>query len=245
MGLKSIIKKVLGRGPSDWEIRSDRDNDRVLRLLPGMLKRDSNCIDIGCHDGMFLDFFLQYAPQGKHFAFEPLPDYFERLKAKYPQVNVLNLALSDTAGEAAFFRPEGLEGMSGLKKQHYPASTKLQEIKVVVDRLDDVVPADLPYSFFKLDVEGAELGVLKGAIQTITRCQPTIMFEFARIHVEEYRIGPADVYDFFAKLGYQIHRLDMGLQYTAESFQKMFQASHESNYDRHSETNFFAVPSKR
>ena len=47
----------------------------------------------------------------------------------------------------------------------------------------------------KIDVEGAELQVLRGAVETIRRCKPTIVFEHGIGGADCYGTEPEDVYD--------------------------------------------------
>ena len=48
-----------------------------------VIKPQSNCIDVGCHKGEMLELMFKYSPKGKHFAFEPIPYLFERLKVNF------------------------------------------------------------------------------------------------------------------------------------------------------------------
>lgn len=56
---------------------------QTTKILKKLLKIDSNCIDVGCHKGSILDEILRFAPEGQHYAFEPLPDLCAYLKRKY------------------------------------------------------------------------------------------------------------------------------------------------------------------
>ena len=49
---------------------------------------------------------------------------------------------------------------------------------VELKKLDDVIPTDVTIDFIKIDVEGAELGVLKGAKNVLLKNKPIIIFEF-------------------------------------------------------------------
>jgi FkbM family methyltransferase len=245
MELIQKIRRWLGRGPTEWGLRIARDQVRIEKFLSENLPREANCIDVGAHQGDFLKLFLRYAPAGTHRAFEPLPDFATRLQAQFPGIQVYQVALSDEEGEATFFRAAGAEAMSGLRPQHYPEQVALQTLTVPVRKLDGMIPPDVQIDFIKMDVEGAELKVLKGGRQLLTRCRPAVMFEFAKLHVAEYDVSPTDILRFFADLDYGIHRLDGILKYTPEDFETNFIRSFQSGYDRHAETNFLALPSGR
>lgn len=245
MKLGSIIRQILGRD-TDWGIRIKRDNERIDKILSNLLKSNSNCIDIGAHEGSFLDLYKKFAPKGGHHAFEPLPEYYQLLTVKYTNISIYKTALSDFEGETVFYRPQGAEAMSGLKRQQYPFSeTLVDELRVNVKRLDDVISEEQAIEFIKLDVEGAELNVLRGGIKLIRRAQPVIMFEFAKIHIAEYDVTPTEIYNFFSHLDYKIFRLDGKEEYSLAAFEKVFNSSHLSNYNRIAETNFLACPKNK
>ena len=54
-------------------IKNEIYDRQACELMSRVLSADSNCVDVGCHQGQFLREFLKYAPRGRHFAFEPLP----------------------------------------------------------------------------------------------------------------------------------------------------------------------------
>jgi FkbM family methyltransferase len=158
-----------------------------------------------------LSLMLTHAPAGQHHAFEPIPHLADALRASFPSVRVHACALSDTAGLATFNYVVDVPGWSGLRRGNYdfraaldqprgsavirPAS-RVEEITVQVCRLDDVIPADTHVRFIKIDVEGAELQVLRGGLNTIQRCRPLIIFEYGEIHGAAYGTTPALLHDY-------------------------------------------------
>jgi hypothetical protein len=58
-----------------------------------------------------------------------------------------------------------------------------------------VIPEDAHIDFIKIDVEGAELQVLRGATATIRRCRPVIVFEHGVGAADCYGTTPEQVYD--------------------------------------------------
>jgi len=59
----------------------------------------------------------------------------------------------------------------------------------------------------KIDVEGAELSVLRGALQTMAAHSPVILFEHCG-HGAAYGVTPADIRSFLSEMGYGIFLLD-------------------------------------
>ncbi len=162
-------------------------------ILPG-----ANCVDVGSHEGDVLKKFLELAPDGRHYAFEPIPEYFQRLKRLYGrQATVLPYALSDRPGTSVFQFVRNAPAYSGLKKRKYNVQTPdIRQIDVAVHRLDAVIPQELVINFIKVDVEGAEFQVLKGGRELIKRCAPVIVFEFGLGASEYYDTKPEDLYGF-------------------------------------------------
>ncbi len=79
--------------------------------------------------------------------------------------------------ESSFQHVVTAPGYSGLRRRDMPAGEEVNEITVPTERLDDVLPEGFEPSFMKIDVEGAELLVLRGAAETIARHRPVIVFE--------------------------------------------------------------------
>ena len=65
--------------------------------------------------------------------------------------------------------------------------------------LDNIIPPNIKIDFIKIDVEGAELGVLKGSTETIKRCKPFIVFEFGLGASDYYRTKPDDIFVFLVE----------------------------------------------
>lgn len=195
--VKGLIRKTLNYLRID--ATKNLEYDRLTNLvLKNVLKIDSNCIDVGCHKGEILELMIKIASDGKHYAFEPIPEYYQKLVEKnYTNVIIKSFALSDENGEATFNYVVSDPAYSGLKEREYKNDNpEIQKIEVHKAKLDDVVPVDYCVDFMKIDVEGGEYGVLSGAKELIKRSQPTIIFEFG--------LGASDYYDISAKKMYEL-----------------------------------------
>ena len=90
-------------------------------------------------------------------------------------------------------------GYSGLRKRRYErANETIEEILVKTARLDDILSKDFEIRFVKIDVEGAELQVLRGARETIRRWNPVIVFEHGLGAADYYQTAPEDVFDLLS-----------------------------------------------
>jgi len=179
------------------DLTSNMAYDRyTAKIMRKVLKPGSNCIDVGSHDGEVLEYMLRLSPEGSHWAFEPIPEYYQALVRMYgDRATVLPYALSDKDGETNFHFVRSAPAYSGLKKRSYATSTPdICEIRVQTRALDNVIPPGTCIHFMKIDVEGAEYDVLKGARALIKECRPAIVFEFGLGASEYYHTSPEDVY---------------------------------------------------
>ncbi len=155
----------------------------------------------------------RFAPRGRHFAIEPLPEFAERLRSRYQQVTVLSCALGDEAGETAFQFVRSNPAYSGIRRRQYPQREDIAEIIVPVRKLDEVVPAEVPIALIKLDVEGGEEAVLRGGVELLRRDKPLILFEHERGAAEGYGSGPAEMWDLLVQQhGFQISLMSAWLR---------------------------------
>lgn len=207
----------MGKGHPDHLIALSAINkaydDQTLAVMSRVLTSTSNCIDVGAHRGSILKEILAVAPLGQHFAFEPLPDCYEYLESSFPTVSVHRMALADSAGESTFQQVTSSPEYSGLRRRRYDRPQEfVVEIKVQSELLDNVIPQLVKIDFIKIDVEGAELQVLQGAVKTIRRCRPTIVFEHGLGAADYYGTTPEMIYDFFSGCGYLISLMESWLK---------------------------------
>jgi FkbM family methyltransferase len=128
-------------------------------------------IDVGANKGQFSLAFRSLRPKARIIAFEPLPGEaasFERLFAGDDRVTLHRFAISDTAGRATFHVADRADSSSllapGAGQREAFGVGEAGTIEVEVRRLEDCLdPAGLPAPvLLKIDVQGAELQVLRG-----------------------------------------------------------------------------------
>lgn len=174
-------------------------DEQTVEVMKRSLKEDSNCVDVGCHQGTILREMLQIAPRGKHHAYEPIPYLYEELRSNFGHhegLKISDVALSDNPGTVSFQHVLTNPAWSGLRQRSYARpDEKVETITVRTERLDDVIERDLPIHLLKIDVEGAEVLVLRGAVETIRRHRPIVIFEHGLGATDHYGFGPDDVYD--------------------------------------------------
>jgi FkbM family methyltransferase len=185
------------------ELREIRlEDERIHAILKRLLVANCNCMDIGCHYGSMLSRITQLCPRGRHIAFEAIPGKVEFLRRKFPDVTIVQCALSDTDGPRTFWINDAKTGFSSLKRH---GAGDFTEIQVECARLDDIAPRDRRWDFLKIDVEGAELMVLKSAAELLKRDGPDVLFECGPSAPKNFGYEPAELYDLFASLDYDVY----------------------------------------
>jgi FkbM family methyltransferase len=214
--------------------RDHSDFGHMRRLLAFTLAPDSNCIDIGAHRGAVLAEMRRAAPRGKHIAFEPIPELCEYLRETYPGVEVHEAAVSDKPGVAEFSHVRGhAEGWSGLKFRPLPTGEEadVEQLEVKLEVLDEVLDPGYKPAVIKIDVEGAEQQVFRGALETLRRHGPVVIFEHGSGSAEFFETGPADIHALLTdEAGYRIFDLDGNGPYSPEEFKRTFHATERVNF---------------
>lgn len=195
--IKQLTKKVLS-ALGIHLTRNQRYDALSLRVMQRVVSHASNCVDVGAHKGEILDELLKLAPDGKLYAFEPIPGMFTALKSKYadlPNVMLSDCALSDQKGTSTFQYVKTNPAYSGLRKRTYLQKETIQEITVHNCLLDQVIPRDVKIDFIKIDVEGGELQVLKGSVEILKRDKPVVIFEHGLGASDHYGTTPEMIYE--------------------------------------------------
>jgi len=243
LGNARRVTNELGLGPALKLVRRNVipaarrnavDDRNLALLLSFVLSTGDNCIDVGAHKGDVLRTMVHNAPRGQHIAFEPIPDFYEDLRAAFPAVDVRRAALSDEAGTSSFAYVRSRPAYSGLRER-LPAGTEdVEQIQVDVETLDETVPADYVVSVLKIDVEGGEYGVLKGGLKLLTRSRPHVVFEFGSA-AREYGTTPDQIYDLLdGDVGLRIYDMSGDGPYTRSRFRQIFENGRRFNFVAHS-----------
>ncbi len=150
----------------------------------------------------------------------------------YPGVDVRQAALADDDGDAEFVHVLAQPGWSGFLERPYPAEERLERITVRTERLDTALcDQDYVPTLVKIDVEGAEVRVLRGAIETIARHRPLVVFEHGLGSADMYGTGPDDVWALLVEHArLRVFDLDGGGPYTLASFAEAYRRADRVNF---------------
>jgi len=156
------------------------DLDAKITWAIKRLARPGDCvIDIGANLGLVTIFMSKcVGANGRVLSFEPNPELHCQLSSTIAHngannVSLFPVALGDTSSTLTLSVPEGNVGAASLKRMS-PGKT----YSVSVQRLDDVLAGQpmIP-SLIKIDVEGSEWEVLRGAESCLTTARPCVIME--------------------------------------------------------------------
>lgn len=212
--------------------RHDRNEAQKLRsLLTSVLKEDSNCIDIGAFRGRVLAEIVRAAPHGRHIAYEPLPYLHRYLVDHFPSVEVRLAAVSNEEGEASFSYVKNVPGRSGFRARAYSGRQQIEKLTVRTEALDHSLPVGYAPALIKIDVEGAERQVIEGAIESISKYKPVVIFEHGKGGAVHYDTQPHHIYELLhEQAGLLIFDLDGNGPYTLGQFEEAFDRDERWDY---------------
>jgi FkbM family methyltransferase len=205
-----------------YERRRDWLDNRAIERLLATLPADANCVDVGASEGDVLRMMVRHVPGGRHIAFEPLPDLAAALRTGFPGVDVRRCALYDAPGTLPFHRVRASHWHSSLSTMDR-APQALETLSVTVERLDDALPAGYVPTLIKLDVEGAEGGVLAGAARTLREHRPIVVFEHGA-HARHFPRGTEQVFAMLDGAGLRVFDIDGGGPYDGAGFARQVDA---------------------
>jgi FkbM family methyltransferase len=197
--------------PDDKAIWAGTFEPEFSQALHETVRHGDVCYDIGGYRGYMAGVFA-LSGASRVFVFEPLPENVNRLR----QLAKLNPALPLQIEELAVGRSDGTvyfkvmaeQSMGKLSDSAFQMNAlSSREILVHLVCLDTwVFKQKQPRpAVIKIDVEGAEVDVLDGAMRTLKECHPRILIE---AHSEKLA---ALCTQKLSELGYQICQLEEGL----------------------------------
>ena len=172
------------------------------------VKAGDVCFDIGGYRG-FMSGTMAIAGASKVVVFEPLPENqhaLQRLGELNPDLNIelQRVALGDLDGTIGL-KVMADASMGKLASSGFqPGASALREIDVTIRRLDSMVRAKEvpPPNLIKIDVEGAELDVLRGASEVLQSAKPVVYIETHSAALDQ------QCQEELGRLGYGVRRLE-------------------------------------
>lgn len=211
---------------------------RVQSVYESLLKPGDVAIDVGAHLGRHLIPMARcVAPTGRVLAFEPLAPCREALALRFeeelvdlrPLVTVHGCALGDASGETEFVVARDAIAYSGLQERVYDVPTAVEQIPIEVRRLDEFTRDLGPLVYIKIDAEGGELHILRGASGTLARFRPVVTFEFGANSIRNYDVTVGEMADFWYERDYRLYDILGRRLTTREAFAES--ATHQQIWD--------------
>jgi FkbM family methyltransferase len=188
----------------------------VTDVISTIVRRSDVCMDIGANFGWYMTLLGKLCSDGEVHAFEPLPDVFDRLKQNWKlagepeNVYLNNLALGDETKTIEIHRFTNLpSGFSSFSTHCY---SDYQSLSVPMTTLNSYLIEKKigDIDFIKIDVEGAELMLLQGAIKLFEqKTPPIIMAEMALGTTKGFGYLPNDLIKFIGqRAAYEFYALN-------------------------------------
>jgi len=195
----------------DHELIYNEFERMETEFVKRLLRRDMTVVDAGAHHGLYTLLASKRVKwDGRVIAVEPSPRECERLERhlrlnRCSNTELVSCALGEAPGETDLYLVDGFQDWCNSLRP--PAVDEpVRTVRVSVRRLDDVL-AELGVSkvdFIKLDVEGAELSVLYGAMKLLRReSRPAILAEVQDTRTQPWGYAAREIIQFLIRMDYR------------------------------------------
>jgi FkbM family methyltransferase len=183
-----------------------RDQPAEFEIIKRHVRSRDIVCDIGANKGSFVYWLSRWCRDGRVVAFEPQPQFAKRVAEvcramKLDNVTAEAKAVASHSGVQDLFMPPGAPSPAA-SLAHKPAEAGgFTTMPVPVVALDDYFDESDAITLLKIDVEGGELEVFKGAERILRQHAPLLVFECENRHRAPGTVG--DVFSYLNSLGYQ------------------------------------------
>lgn len=210
---KHLIEKILCTAPWAYRalvrLRNPCNYEKLAYLR--LVQRGNVVIEVGANQGYFTRLFGNIVgSKGSVLAFEPVPLTRQRLLSNVSdlcQIAVLPYAISDEVGEFEMYIPGDTHGQASLKQHSDTGWVDAGEVTIVTVQCMPLAlirqVSDLNHiDFLKVDVEGAELKVLRGARDILVRDHPILHLEIEEKWMKAFGYDAYEIETFLRSIGY-------------------------------------------
>jgi FkbM family methyltransferase len=177
-------------------------------MMENLVADGDNYFDIGANIGWYSINIATSRRAASVYAFEPIPTTYADLQTNLAlnassNVHAFNFGFSDKAGEFPFYYyPEGSGNASAV---NLTGRSDVKTFQCQVRTLDNfTAETGIRVDFIKCDVEGAELMVFQGGIETIRRDRPIVLSEILRKWSAKFNYDPNQIFALFRAIGYRV-----------------------------------------
>jgi FkbM family methyltransferase len=191
---------------------SDKTERRLMRrvIRPGM-----TILDIGANIGTSTQFFLDLVgSEGVIYAFEPEDKNYSLLMQKLsnkPNVHLIKGAVSNLSGELPLYVSDKLN-----VDHHTYADNDARKTTIVTSyALDDFLCSNTIVNFIKIDVQGFEFHVLRGAKRILSENKDiSLLLEFWPYGLKNAGSNPHELIDFLYNLGFKLNIIGLDVEFS-------------------------------
>lgn len=190
---------------SDYE---NNETDLFLKIIDEVIDDSFVLFDIGANVGWYSLLTKSLYNKSIVYSFEPAPITYKRLINNIQLNNqtidnAFNLALFNKEGELDFYYD--IEGSGGSSFVNLRERMNIEKVSVKTELLDNFVINNRidKIDFIKCDVEGSELFVFEGGINSIKEFKPIIFTEMLRKWSAKFDYTPNDIIQLLGNIGYE------------------------------------------
>jgi FkbM family methyltransferase len=199
----------------DWEMVLENGYRQFL-------DSGSTGLDVGEHVGRHAAIFIYGIHCDQIRIFEPLPEQNKFLSSHFSaneNVKVFPFALASVNGETEFVINHKSPEESGIKERIYndPALKELEKTIVPMRRLDDLNLDVQRIDYIKVDAEGGEIDIIKGAKHILKKFKPILSVEYGLSSYTAYGYSRTTLFELFESLDYTLCDL-FGNSFDAEQW---------------------------
>jgi FkbM family methyltransferase len=180
------------------------DSEMLYRLV----KNNDIIFDIGANIGWYSIHLSKKLIGTKIYSFEPIPETFSKLKKNVElnsinNINLVNLPLSNEIQNLIFYYSPSATGASS--SVNISEENDIKKLECTTDTIDNFVTNNkiVKIDFIKCDVEGSELFVFQGGIESIKKYSPVIFTEMLRKWALKFNYHPNDIINLLKSMGYK------------------------------------------
>ena len=216
------------------------DGNTIERIIDYISKKNKSIknydkklifLDVGANNGWYT-LYAKNKNNIRVISFEPSENTANCLRENLKLNNfsielVKQIALGDQEKQTFLYKNENISGMSSLRILD-PESMHNKE-KIITKRLDDLDnDFNKNIGFIKVDIEGAELMFIKGALESIKESMPIIFMELLRKWSAKFNYHPQEVLEILNNIGYECYKIcDYG---KLKKFKEITEETKETNF---------------
>lgn len=180
----------------------------IVEVARTFTKKGTTVLDVGANFGQMSLLFADFVGDGGHVISFEADDYIFQILQKNIDVNQRHniraylAAVYNTDGQVLYYPVQDFKRFSSYGS--YGIDPNAKNGRTVETITIDSLNITTPISFMKVDVQGSDLFVLEGAIETIKKNKMPILFEFEQQFQDEFKTSFQDYLDFISSISYKV-----------------------------------------